>query len=156
MIPIEHIHPMIVHFPIVLIILVSAYDAWATIRGRSVSGRTNTGNTTTLLLAMTALTSFLAIMFGDIALEYAEDAGFHSEIAEIHEHLGMLAALLLGTWAAIRLYLWFRDIQLARGLNILASLVSITLSVLVMVTAYFGGGLVYYLGVNVNKVAGGG
>jgi len=44
MIPIQHIHPMVVHFPIVLLLLVAAFEIVATLMGLDVTGRTATGN----------------------------------------------------------------------------------------------------------------
>ncbi|MEZ5450133.1 MAG: DUF2231 domain-containing protein [Thiolinea sp.] len=156
MIAMEHIHPMVVHFPIVLIILLAGFDLFFALRGDSVAGRTTAGNLSTLLAVLAAAFSLAAVMFGDMALEHAEEGGFSSEIAEIHEHLGMIAALVLSAWAVIRGFLWFRNNQLSGGMNMLVSLGSVAIAVLVLATAYFGGQLVYDLGVNVTKVAMGG
>jgi len=50
--------------------------------------------------------------------------------------------------------LWLRDIKLSRPLAFAVPLVSIAGAVLVTWTAYYGGQLVYDLGVNVAHAAG--
>ena len=154
MIPLQHVHPMIVHFPIVLVFLVAGFELVATAVGRNVTGRTATGNFSVGLLMLAALAAIAAFYFGDIALSFAESTGFESNVAETHEGLGRLVAILLPAWAVIRAILWWRDTALARPVAYLVPLVSIAGAGLVTWTAYFGGKLVFDLGVNVAKVVG--
>ena len=79
----------------------------------------------------------------------AEAGGFHSEIAEIHEALGETTAAAFALWALVRLYLWWRDTPTQGFVAILVPVLEIAGAVLVITTAYFGGRLVYDLGVNV-------
>lgn len=155
MIPIQHLHPMIVHFPIVLVLLVAAFELVATLMGKTVTGRTASGNLAVGAIVLAALASIVAIYLGDVALSYAEAAGFESGIAEIHESLGKVVAIAASIWALLRVILWWRDVRLTRPLAYLMPVVSIAGSVLIAWTAYFGGQLVFDLGVNVAKAASG-
>jgi uncharacterized membrane protein len=156
MVPVQHIHPMLVHFPIVLIFLLAGFDLVATFLGYSVSGRTASGNLSTGLAVLAGLSAAAAYYFGGLALDFAEAGGFSSEVAEIHEGLGEMVALTFGIWALIRAFLWFRDIRLMRPAAFLFPLVAIAGAVLVSMTASYGGRLVFDLGVNVTKAATGG
>lgn len=92
MVPIQHLHPMIVHFPIVLVFLVAGFEVVATVLGRNVTGRTASGNFSVGLLVLAALAAIAAYYLGDIALSYAEASGFESSVAETHETLGKWSA----------------------------------------------------------------
>lgn len=152
MIPVQHVHPMIVHFPIVLILLVAAFELGATILGRDVTGRSATGNVAVVTIAIAALAAIAAYYFGDIALSYAESGGFESDVAEVHESLGKMVALTVSAWAIVRGVLWVRDVRLPRPFAYAIPVVSIAGAALVTWTAYYGGQLVFDLGVNVSKV----
>lgn len=155
-IPVQHIHPMLVHFPIVLIILVAAVETVSVALGRDVTGRSPLGNLATAMIVLAALAAITTFFFGDIALTFAENGGFESDVAEVHEGLGRFVAISVSVWAVVRLLLWWRNVQLARPLAFLIPLVSIAGAGLVAWTAYYGGQLVFDLGVNVAKAASGG
>lgn len=146
MLSVQHIHPMLVHFPIVLVLLLALLDTVATMRGVPVTGRTAAGNASTGLAVLLGIFSVAAYFFGDIALEFAEDGGFSSEVAEIHEHLGMAAAAAFAIWAIIRAVVWWRNGRLPGAL---VSVLELAGAGLVMAIAFYGGQLVYDLGVNV-------
>lgn len=154
MLSVQHIHPMLVHFPIVLIILLAGLELVAVALGRDVTGRTPVGSLATGMVILAALAAVAAYYFGDIALTFAENGGFESDIAEVHEGLGKMVALSTSIWAVVRAGLWLRNIQLSRPLAFLIPVVSIAGTGLVVWTAYYGGQLVFDLGVNVAKVAG--
>jgi uncharacterized membrane protein len=153
MIPIQHIHPMVVHFPIVLIILMAAVDTFASFRGISVTGRTTAGNLSVSLSLMTGVFAIAAFIFGGYALNVAESGGFHSDVAEMHESLGEAVAIVTSIYAAFRAAMWLKDIRLKGPLSFALPIMGIAGCVLVAATAYFGGQLVYELGVNVAKIA---
>jgi uncharacterized membrane protein len=153
MIPVQHIHPMLVHFPIVLILFLTAFDVIATLRGRSVTGRTVVGNISTSFAVLTGLFAIATYIFGGMALNVAEAGGFHSEVAEIHESLGEIVAIVTAVYALLRAVLWFRDFRINGIASFAFPIAGLAGSALVAVTAYFGGQLVYELGVNVAKVA---
>lgn len=151
--PIQHIHPMLVHFPIVLIMLLAAFDILATLMGESVTGRTTAGTLSTLLAVSVAVFAAITFQFGDLALSFAESQGFSSDIAEMHESLGESVMWVSAIYALVRVVLWWRDIRITSALRLAFPLAAIAASVLVTVTAYYGGQLVYDLGVNVASVA---
>ncbi len=153
MIPVQHIHPMLVHFPIVMIFMLAAFDLIATVRGSSVTGRTTAGNISTGLTIFTAIFAAATFYFGGMALDVAESGGFHSDVAEIHESLGETVAIVTALYALLRAGLWWRDIRVQGNASVVFPITAILGSLLVTVTAYYGGQLVYDLGVNVVKVA---
>jgi uncharacterized membrane protein len=153
MIPVQHIHPMLVHFPIVLVFLLAAFDMSATYLGRSVSGRTVAGNISTAVAIATGIFTVATYFFGGMALNVAEATGFHSDIAETHESLGEMVAILTSVYALIRAGLWLKDFRISGISSIVFPVTALGFSALVAATAFFGGQLVYELGVNVAKVA---
>jgi uncharacterized membrane protein len=153
MIPVQHIHPMLVHFPIVLILFLAAFDVIATLRGRSVTGRTVAGHISTSFAVLTGLFAIATYFFGGMALNVAEAGGFHSDVAEIHESLGELVAIVTGVYALLRAGLWYKDFRINGIASFAFPVAGLAGSALVAATAYFGGQLVYELGVNVAKVA---
>jgi uncharacterized membrane protein len=153
MIPVQHIHPMLVHFPIVLILFLTAFDVVATLRGRSVTGRTVAGNISTSFAVLTGLFAIVTYIFGGMALTIAESGGFHSDVAEIHESLGEMVAIVTGVYALLRAGLWIKDVRIGGAASYVFPVAGLAGSALVAATAFYGGQLVYDLGVNVAKVA---
>jgi len=151
MISIEHLHPIVVHFPIVFFLTLAALDIVASFRGRSITGRSAVGNASAGLAVLSAVTAIAAFSLGDEALEIAVAGGFSSEIAEIHETLGMAVAALFSVWAVIRAYLWLKDKDVQGGVKWLIPVIETGGAALVVATAYYGGVLVYELGVNVMR-----
>jgi len=146
---IAHIHPMLVHFPIVFFLSLAVLDTIATLRGVPVTGRGGIGNVSTGLALLAGLFAIVTYVFGDIALEFAEAGGFHNDVAEIHEHLGMATAAAFAVWAIVRLVAWWRNARVSGGGAFVLSLVELAGAGVVLATAYYGGQLVFGLGVNV-------
>jgi uncharacterized membrane protein len=88
MIPLQHIHPMLVHFPIVFFLCLSAFDMIAWLRGVTFTGRSVAGTVSVGLAALAGLSAIATYAFGAVALTIAESGGFHNDVAEIHEGLG--------------------------------------------------------------------
>jgi uncharacterized membrane protein len=153
MISIQHIHPMLVHFPIVFVLTLALFDVIAAVRRRSVTTRSTAGAISTGLAVLSGAFAVVTFYFGGMALDYAEASGFHSEIAEIHEGLGTTTAIAFGLWALIRLFLWWRDHELKGPVAALVPILEVAGAVVVLATAYYGGQLVYDLGVNVAHAA---
>jgi uncharacterized membrane protein len=126
----------------------------ATLRGAPVTGRTTVGSISTSLAVVAAISAILTVIFGGMALDFAESAGFSSDIAEIHEGLGEAVAVTLTVWALLRIALWWRNTHLKGALAMAMPLTAIAAVCLVTATAYYGGQLVYDLGVNVAKLSG--
>jgi len=150
---IAHIHPMLVHFPIVFFLSLAALDTIATLRGVPVTGRGGIGNVSTSLALLAGLFAIATYIFGDMALEYAEASGFHSDVAEIHESLGLATAAAFAIWAIVRVVAWWRNSRLSGGGAFVLSLVELAGAGIVIATAYYGGQLVFNLGVNVAQAA---
>lgn len=155
MLSFEHVHPMLVHFPIVFFVTLALLDTVATLRGAPVTGRTGLGNASTGLAVLASLFAIASFIFGDMALEFAESKGFESEIAEMHEHLGMAVAAAFTVWAIVRLVAWWRNASWRGGRAAGLVIVELAGAALVAFTAYYGGQLVYNLGVNVNQAVSG-
>jgi uncharacterized membrane protein len=109
MMTIAHIHPMLVHFPIVFFLSLAILDTIATMRGVSVTGRGAIGNVSTGLALLAGLFAIVTYVFGDMALEFAEAGGFHSDVAEVHEGLGEATAAAFAIWAIVRVVAWWRN-----------------------------------------------
>lgn len=149
---IQHVHPILVHFPIVLIYTLAIIDIVALAGGNTVTMRSGVGTISTFVAVAAGLLAVATWLFGGLALDYAEAAGFSNDIAEIHESLGTISAFTLLSWGIVRLALWVRNRELGTlALSIPA--IEIVGAALVTVTGYYGGQLVYGLGVNVTKAA---
>jgi uncharacterized membrane protein len=149
MLPIEHFHPMLVHFPIVLIMLLLLTDATALVRGVPLSGHGGYAIVSAGLAVLAGVSAVLTALLGDVAAEIAIDGGVAKALIEPHEDLGFNTAIALGVWALVRAFLWWRGTELT-GKRVLGVVgVEAVLCGMVLVAAYFGGQLVYEHGVNV-------
>jgi uncharacterized membrane protein len=151
-VPTQHIHPILVHFPIVLIYTLAAIDLVALAGGSAVTRRSGAGTISTFVALAAGVFAVGTWIFGGLALDHAEAAGFSSDIAEIHESLGGITAIAFLIWGLVRLALWIRNREF-RAVTIAIPLIEIAGTMLVTATAYYGGLLVYELGVNVAKAA---
>lgn len=151
--PIELIHPMLLHFPIVLIMLVTAVDALALVRGIPLGGPpANSGTYAGFSLAIILLAGLFAVAtaaFGDIALDIALDRNVPAALLESHEELGSTTAWLIAGWAVLRGIAWWRGIAITSARTGAVVLVELVLCGLILGTAWLGGVLVYEHGVNV-------
>ena len=109
MIPITEIHPMLVHFPIVLWVTAETIDVVVLLRGGNLSARQQWPTTAFYsLLAGTAFAA-LAAFFGDVALDHAVGAGFAAVPLEIHETIAVTILIIFALHAALRmLAIWRR------------------------------------------------
>ncbi len=143
-----HIHPMIVHFPIVLIMTAFLFDAARLVRGApAAEGRSF--DTGTVLAALAGLAAVVAFIFGDLAYDVAVEKGFTEMQLEGHEGWGTTTTIVLAAIAVVRLGMAMRGMNNGPRGRLFAAATTAAGSVMVLVTAYFGGQLVYELGVNV-------
>ena len=149
MIPITEIHPMLVHFPIVLWISSEAISAIVLSRGGTLSTRRTWP--TVAFYSLVAGTTFagLAAIFGDIALDHAVAAGFPSGPLEVHETVAIATLIIFALHAALRWLAIRRGYSLSGIRGWLAEIPGLIGIVGLFTTAYLGGELVYHLGVNV-------
>lgn len=148
----EHIHPIVVHFPIVLLLLALTLDARNGFRGDDLAGAAVPARAGRLALYGGAVAAVLAVGFGYLAQSIAIGRGFADALIEDHEGLGVttalvFAALAIGRAAAVR-----SGVPLGGGRGrLVAALTALGVAVL-LATAYHGGQLVYGHGVNVAGV----
>jgi uncharacterized membrane protein len=152
MVSIEQIHPMLVHFPIVLFMAVLALDVTVAMRGGNLAARQGLAPVALAALVVGTLMAIAAAVFGDIALDRAVDLGFPEMPLERHEVLGITTLSLFGAFAALRLLAGWRGVALTGGRAWLVALLSFIGVGFVLATAAYGGYLVYDLGVNVIPV----
>lgn len=148
MIDLAHIHPMLVHFPLALLPVAVSAQAITVAKGQSLFERSCTAQAGFWLLALAAVGAIAAAIFGDQALDIAREAGVPMAQMEGHEELGMLTAWLLVGMAALNAF-FYRKQSTSRPLSLAVLFGGIALLVLLFTTAWFGGQLVYDLGISV-------
>ena len=147
--PLEHIHPMVVHFPIALAFLALAFDLWWFVRRSAAASPLIQLRTGTVVLTLGALAAIVAYMFGDMAYDIAIAHGAPRDPLEMHEHWGKATLAVYVVAALIRLFFWWRQSDDKPAAIAVAIGLSAVITVMVVVTAYFGGHLVYDLGISV-------
>ena len=152
MVDITHIHPMLVHFPIVLLPLGALLYIVAALRGDDLGARRGLSLLAFLCLTAGTLTAMLAAAFGDVALDAAVDKGFDERPLEAHEDLAGPTIIVFGVLALVQALALWRAVVVRGARAWLLSLVAVAGVGLLLVTAYHGGQLVYELGVNVAPV----
>ena len=137
--PMESAHPMVVHFPIALLLTAVALDTAAFVLRRPVLHRPALWN-----LSLGTIAAGVAVFSG----LRAEDVAKHSyeiwQVMELHERLG-ITTLILGAMAAA----WrvgHRD-QLTRRGRTVTFLLMLAMTGTLIVGAHLGGRLVYEFGV---------
>jgi len=152
MIPIHQIHPMIVHFPIVLFIVVLILDGLIVARGGSLTERTTLPTTAFWLMGAGLVSAVAAAIFGGIAAGRAMDAGFPLEPIGAHQGYAQITVLVFLALAIVRGVCRWRNVALSGGRGWIFTLAMLIGVGLMGLTAYYGGHLVYGLGVNVDVV----
>lgn len=155
MLSITDLHPIAVHFPIVFFLTLAVFDAVMLFRGNTISGRACTANISTGLAVLAGLAAVATYVLGDLAYDAAVASGIPHGRLETHEGLGTTTAVVLAVWALLRGYLWWRNAPIEGVAKTAAVAIEAAGALLIIVTAYFGGQLVYELGVNVAHAAGG-
>lgn len=144
-----HIHPALVHFPIALLILGTCADLVVLLRSQSLTGRGCLPVASTAALLLGAAFAVPTAIVGDAAFDQAVSLGFPQGPLLLHHNFGIATTVLWAVLGLGRLFARWKGYDLSgrRGwaywglcLAGLAALVT---------TAYFGGHLVYDLGVNI-------
>jgi uncharacterized membrane protein len=148
MIDLAHIHPMLVHFPLALLPVAVSAQAITVAKGQSLFERSCTAQAVFWLLVLAAAGAIAAAIFGDQALDIARETGVPMAQMEGHEELGMLSAWLIVGMAALNGF-FYRKQSTSRPLSLAVLFGGTALLILVFTTAWFGGQLVYELGINV-------
>ena len=148
MLDLAHLHPMIVHFPLALLPLAVLLQAWILFSGESPLGRSCSAYTALGLMIVAGLSALAAAGLGDVALDIAVDKGFPDAKMEDHEELGFTTAWLMFGLAALEAWLFWKN-PISRTPGVLVTLLGAGVMALLLTTAWYGGNLVYDLGVNV-------
>jgi uncharacterized membrane protein len=149
MIPIELVHPMLVHFPLVLLPIAVVLDVIVLTRGGDLTGGQALSRVALGALLLGTLFAAAAAFFGDIALDLARDRGFAQVPLERHQETALTALWIFLAYGAFRLMAWWRGWSLAGARGWLSSALAVVGVGVLVGAAHFGGELVYQLGVNV-------
>lgn len=152
MISIDHVHPALVHFPIVLLLLGVVLDFAVLARGGDLAARDCLAVSAGGALVLGAIAAAVAAYFGDIALDAAVAKGFPAAPLERHQFLGVTTLVIFAVLALVRLALGWRRTPLAGPRGWVLFLLGAAGAGVLLTAAYFGGDLVYRLGVNVIPV----
>ncbi len=145
----ELFHPMLVHFPIVLLALLALADLVALARGVPLSGSGTYASMSVSIAALAGLSAIVTWLAGDAAMDVALGRGVSEALIETHEGLGTTTAIAAVVWALIRGLVWWRGVDLSGRRVLGVAAVDVALFGLVIATAWAGGSLVYEHGVNV-------
>ena len=135
-----HLHPMLVHFPIALLLTALAFEILGLLLKKKMWQ-----DAAVLLYGAAALALPLVVRTG---LNELHEHNLHHPVAELHEELGLatmwtVLASLPALWAIhIKRRPWFAAVFVV---------LLLTASILVGLTAYNGGRLVYEYGVGVSQ-----
>ena len=149
MIPIALIHPMLVHFPIVLLITACAMDIILLSIKKDLTGRQCLPMIALSALLLGTLSAGLAAIFGDIALDKAISLGFPRGPLETHETLALITIAVFSAHCLLRLLALWRRVLFRGYVGWVSAIPGMVGVVLLIFTAYYGGELVYHFGVNV-------
>ena len=152
MISIELIHPMLVHFPIVFLITAVVLDIIVLLTKKDLAGRHGLPLISLSALLLGTLSAGIAAIFGDMALDKAVSKGFAMGPLETHETLALITIAVFSLYCLLRLWVLWRKHPLQGRMGWIAASSGIAGVVLLIITAYYGGELVYHLGVNVAPV----
>ena len=136
------IHPMVVHFPIALLITSVVFDVLA-MRWRHKSFQD--AGFYTLIAGL--LGAAVAVLTGAMAEEVAEDKGIPESVLEIHEALGYATLLFFIGLLALRLLMRWKLIKEIPALYLAMGVAGI---MILSAAGYFGGSLVYDFGAGVS------
>lgn len=136
MIDVTHIHPMLVHFPIALVMIGLLFEAMELFFLKE-KKLCSCGEYILYFATISALASIISgVLFTD------NFVGKPSEVKEIHELMAILSTILLCLTSFIYLIRRFKQIESNR-LHMTGFTFYLLSAVLIAVTGYFGGNLVY-------------
>jgi len=149
MISIALVHPMLVHFPIVLLITAGSLDVIILLIKKDLANRQCLPLVALSALLLGTMSAGIAAIFGDIALDKAISLGFPRGPLETHETLALITIAVFSVYCLLRLLALWRRIPLRGRIGWVSALPGMVGVVLLIFTAYYGGELVYHFGVNV-------
>ena len=138
------IHPIVVHFPIGLLCASVAFDALAP---RWSTGGLREASLYTLLAGV--MSAALAVATGGMEEDLAERAGAPESVLELHESLGTVTLVIFVALVGLRLAMAWGWLKETRSLTLGLGVTGI---VILALTGYWGGELVYTYGIGVKAV----
>lgn len=152
MIDVTHVHPMLVHFPIVLFIIGLLAGIYLLLRGEDLAQRECLPMVGVASFVVGVIMAFIAATFGDMALDAAIDKGFAKSPLEEHEELATMTMVIFSLLTVVWVGAMWKGIKI-RGAKALLFVITAIVGVgILLSTAYRGGNLVYKKGVNVELV----
>ncbi len=148
------IHPIIVHFPIVLVIALVVTDHVALFTGTKFGGRSCLANLSVLLALLLGAFTFIALVSGGMSFAAAQQTGVSDVVMGVHRDMGRIFTTLVVFWAFLRGGLWWWHVEPNRLWRILLVAFELGLIVMVVLTALYGMDLVYGHGIAVKLQAG--
>lgn len=139
-------HPLLVHFPIALLIAALLFDAITWVWKRESFTEAGFG-----IQVLAVLGAVVAVLSGNQAEEAVEHLPGIHEVLELHERLGQVLLWAGLAVIALRIFMRWRRWE-GRGAKGVLVVLSLGLAVLVGVTGFYGGRLVYEFGAGVEPV----
>ena len=137
MIDLTHLHPMVVHFPIALLLVGFSTDLAGLIIKREFLSQA-----AFYLLILGALGTIAALMSGEQAGDAITEQGLLKQAVEQHEEAAELAVWLVGITTAVRIILVVLK-KYSGILKVMAFLLFFASVIAIVRTGYYGGALVY-------------
>jgi uncharacterized membrane protein len=147
------IHPIIVHFPIVLAIALAVTDHVALFAGTKFGGRSCLANLSVLLALLLGVFTLIALVSGGVSFAAAQQTGVSADTMGVHRDMGRIFTTLAVFWALLRGGLWWWHVEPNRLWRILFVAFELGLIVMVALTALYGVDLVYGHGIAVKLQA---
>ncbi|MGV3465139.1 MAG: DUF2231 domain-containing protein [Heyndrickxia sp.] len=135
---ISHLHPIVVHFPIVIITLAALYDLLFAVIKRKASPNGH------WLWLLAFLSAWLAIGTGP-----EHDARGNTNIFHYHDTLATITTWLTFLVAAFRIFFMIKKKELVKQWLAIGTILSIICAVGILSVGYFGGKMVYDQGIGV-------
>ncbi|NHM33086.1 DUF2231 domain-containing protein [Neobacillus terrae] len=135
----SHIHPIMVHFPIALIIIATIYDLFCIIKNRRLSPKQGFW-----LWAFAFISAWIAVGTGP-----EHDARGNTNIFENHQNLADITTVLAFLVTAFRGFFIFKKKEFLKATLVIYFLLSLITSAAILSVGYYGGKMVYDQGVGV-------
>lgn len=135
----SHIHPIMVHFPIALIIIATCYDLFLIITKRRILPKQGFW-----LWTVAFISAWIAVGTGP-----DHDARGNTNVFHYHETLADLTTIIAFVVVAFRAFFIFKKKELLKSLLVVYCLLSLICTVSILSVGYFGGKMVYDQGVGV-------
>ncbi|MGG3466860.1 DUF2231 domain-containing protein [Neobacillus pocheonensis] len=135
----SHVHPIMVHFPIALIIIAMCFDLFWMVTKRKVSPKQGLR-----LWVVAFISAWIAVGTGP-----EHDARGNTNVFEYHERLADISTILAFVVVAFRAFFIFNKKDFLKLSLVAYCLLTLACSASILAVGYFGGKMVYDQGVGV-------